>query len=82
MPLKYKIDILAALIAAGYNTTRIRKEQLLSQSTLQKIRNKEPLAWKNIETICKLLNCQPGDIMEYVGDEDETIKRDTTKAEG
>ncbi len=70
MPLEYKIDILAALKAAGYNTNRIRKEQLLSQSTLQKLRNKEPLAWKNIETICKLLNCQPGDIMEYIPEEE------------
>ena len=71
MPLEYKIDILTALKTAGYNTNRIRKEQLLSQSTLQKLRNKEPLAWKNIETICKLLSCQPGDIMEYIPEEKE-----------
>lgn len=71
MPIKYKIDVLSALKQAGYNTNRIRNEQLLSQSTLQKLRKKEPLAWKNIETICKLLGCQPGDIMEYVDDEEK-----------
>lgn len=65
MPLKYKLDIISALKVAGYSTYRIRKEGLLSQSTLQKLRNGEGVSWDNIETICELLNCQPGDILEY-----------------
>ena len=66
MPLKFKIDVLLALKDAGYNTNRIRRENLLSQSTLQKLRDGGQLSWSNIEAICKLLNYQPGDIMEYV----------------
>ena len=69
MPLKFKINIMDALKAKGYNSNRIRQEALLSQSTLQKLRNGGQLSWSNIETLCKLLNCQPGDIMEYVDDE-------------
>lgn len=69
MPLQYKIDILATLKEAGYTTYKIRKEKLLSESTVQKFRNHQPVAWENIETVCKLLNCQPGDILEYVDDE-------------
>lgn len=65
MPLKYKIDVLAALISAGFSTYRLQKDKLLSQSTIQKLRDKEPISWANIEKICKLLNCQPGDILEY-----------------
>ena len=38
MPLRFKVNILEALKQAGYNTTRIRQEALLSQSTLQKLR--------------------------------------------
>lgn len=68
MPLKYKIDVLAALKVAGYTTYRIRKEKLLSESTVQKLRSGAPLAWENIATICKLLDCQPGDILEYEED--------------
>lgn len=68
MALHYKIDVLGALKAAGYNTTKIRKDQLLSESTLQKLRTGEGVAWKNIETICRLLECQPGDFMEYTKD--------------
>lgn len=66
MPLQYKIDILAALKDKGYNTNRIRNENLLSQSTLQKFRNKQGISWENIEVLCKLLECQPGDLFEYV----------------
>jgi len=67
MPMKFKIDVLAALKEKGYNTNRIRTEKLLSQSTLQKFRNNEGVSWENIETLCKLLECQPGDLLEYTG---------------
>ena len=69
MALKYKIDVLSALKAAGYNSTRIRKEKIMGQATLQQLRNNELVSWNNIETLCKLLNMQIGDIIEYVPDE-------------
>lgn len=66
MPLRYKINILAALKETGYNTNRIRTEGLFSQSTLQKLREGKGLSWENIERLCALLECQPGDLIEYV----------------
>lgn len=66
MPIKYKIDVIAALKAAGYSTYKIRKEKIISQSTLQKFRNGEIVNADNMALICKLLKCQPGDIIEYV----------------
>lgn len=65
MALKYKFDVLQALKTAGFNTNRIRKEKLFSESTLQKFRSGEMVHTSNIDTICRLLNCQPGDILEY-----------------
>lgn len=65
MPLEYKIDILTKLKETGYNTTRMRKEKLLSEGVIQALREKKPIAWTNIERICKMLKCQPGDILEY-----------------
>ncbi len=65
MPLRYETDVLAALKEKGYNTNRIRTEGLLSQSTLQKFRNQQGVSWENIETLCALLQCQPGDLIEY-----------------
>ena len=66
MPLVYKIDVLNALKEKGYNTNKIRTEGLLSQSTLQKFRNKQGVSWENLETLCRLLECQPADLMVYV----------------
>lgn len=70
MPLRYKVDILALLKERGYNTNRIRTEGLLSQSTLQKFRNGQGVSWENLETLCTLLDCQPGDLVEYVKEAD------------
>lgn len=66
MPLQYKIDVIRALKDAGYNSTIIRKDNLLAQSTLTKLRKGEGISWDNLQTICDLLQCQPGDIIEYV----------------
>ena len=65
MPLIYKIDVLAALKEKGYNTTRLRKEKLLAESTIQKLRNRQPINWSNIAQICKLLDCQPSDFLHH-----------------
>ena len=73
MPLQYKVDVLAMLKEKGYNTNRIRTEGLLSQSTLQKFRNKQGVSWENIETLCDLLECQPGDLIEYVKESAEGV---------
>ena len=71
MPLQYRVDVLAALKAKGYTTYQIRKEKLLSEYTVQKLRAGAGISWENIETLCRLLDCQPGDILEYVPDADE-----------
>ncbi len=70
MPLQFKIDILEALKNKGYSSYTLRKENILSQSTLQKLREGKGLSWENIERLCTLLDCQPGDIMEYVKPEE------------
>ena len=66
MPIRYKFDILAALKEKGYSSTRIRKERLMGQATLTQLRRGDLVSWMNIETICRLLQCQPGDLLEYV----------------
>ena len=71
MPMKYKFNVIAALREKGYKSTRIKKEKILSESTMQKFRTGEMVSTDNIERLCKLLGCQPGDIIEYVPDEEE-----------
>lgn len=62
------ISILELLKAAGFNTTRIRKEALLGQSTLQKLRQGVLPSWHELDVICDLLHMQPGDLIERVPD--------------
>ena len=71
MSIIYKFNILSALKEHGYTTTRIRQEKIMSESTLQKFRNGELVSLDNIDRLCKILDCQPGDIMEYIPDENE-----------
>lgn len=71
MALRYKFNILEKLKAAGYNTSRLRRDRLLSESTLQKFRTGQIISSDNLDNLCKLLECQPGDILEYVPDNEE-----------
>ena len=66
MPIVYKIDILAKLKEAGYNTNKIRKEKIMGEAMLQKIREGQKVSWATMETLCELLNCQPADLIEYI----------------
>ena len=69
MAIHYTINVLDELKNKGFTTYRIRKEKLLSEGTIQKFRNNDTnVTLGNIEILCKLLNCQPSDIMEYVPD--------------
>lgn len=66
MPIVYKVDILAALKEAGYNTNRLRKEKLLSEGVIQALRESKYISLQNVSKLCELLNCQPGDLLGYI----------------
>ncbi len=66
MPIIYKFDVLQALKEHGYNTNRLRKEKLLAEGVLQALREGRAISFVNLEKLCDLLECQPGDLLEYV----------------
>lgn len=68
MPIRYKIDILAALKEAGYSSYKLRQMKIFGERNIQKIREGEIVNADNLAKICELLHCQPGDLMEYVGE--------------
>ena len=62
--IKYKINIIEALKKKGFNTTKLRNEKLLNETTLTKIRNKETtLTLNSIDKICTMLECDISDIL-------------------
>lgn len=67
----YKFNILEALKKAGYNTNTIRKEKIFSEGVLQDFRTGKICSPKTLDTLCRLLNKQPGSILRYVPDKAE-----------
>lgn len=65
MPIKYKVDILAELKKAGFSTYKLRQEKIFGERNIQKIRSGEIVSSDNLAKLCKILHCQPGDILEY-----------------
>lgn len=43
MSLWYKIDVLVALKDAGYNTTKLRNEKILSEGVLTSLHHEDPI---------------------------------------
>ncbi len=71
MPIKYD-KLLALLTEKGYTSYRIRKENIIGQGTLTAIKNGTGgLDHRSIAKLCHILECQPGDLMEYVEDTPE-----------
>lgn len=66
--LKYKIDVLKVLKNKGYNTNHIRKNKIFTEAQLQNIRNDHLLTHDAFDKLCRLLECQPGDLLEWVPD--------------
>lgn len=72
MPVVYKLDVLAALKAQGYSTYRLRKEKLLAEGVLQSFRTGGMVSLDNIARVCALLDCQPGDLLAYVPEAEDS----------
>lgn len=79
--LTYKTDIIQRLKEAGYNTSRIRKEKLISENALQQIREGEMVAIKTLTKLCELLDAQPGDLIGYDNGNDKIRKTITLDVE-
>lgn len=55
----------------GVTSYTLKKYNIVGQSAWQKIQNNGNLDMRSIDALCKYLNCQPGDLLEYVPDEPE-----------
>lgn len=62
---EYKINVIEKLKEAGYNSTIILKDNVLSQSAMQKLRKGEIVGIKTLDQLCGLLELQPSDIIVY-----------------
>jgi len=63
MPISYQ-RALDKMREKGLTTYRIRKENFMAQSTLQKLRDGRYVTTEVIEKLCLALDCTPNDLME------------------
>ncbi|MBR6766579.1 MAG: helix-turn-helix transcriptional regulator [Clostridia bacterium] len=72
--LKKLLDVLKA---SNIPVSRLKREGIIGGASydilMRSIRGEGPsegITLKSINALCKYLNCQPGDIMEYIPDEE------------
>lgn len=70
MPISYQklLKILEERKISSYVITK--KDRVIGQATWKKINEGGHIDTRTIEALCKYLNCQPGDILEYIPDQE------------
>lgn len=53
----------------GFTTYTLRVKHEMSNSTVQRLRKNMPVSTNTIDILCKILDCGPCDIIEYLPDE-------------
>lgn len=71
MPISYG-KLLGMFKEKGITSYTIKKEKIIGQATWKNIHDGKHIDTRTIESLCKYLNVQPGDILEYVPDEEQT----------
>lgn len=62
--------LFALMKTKGLTTYRIRKENIISQSALTALNKGNNVTLETIDRLCRALDCQPGDLLEYKPDAD------------
>ena len=63
--IEYKINILCALKNKGYTSYKLRKDGILSESTISKLRQNKMISLKELDKICNLLSVDLFDLITY-----------------
>ena len=68
MPVRFK-KLFDLLESKGLTMYSLRKDKVIGTATIEKMRKGEGhVDTRSIESLCRYLGCQPGDIMEYTDD--------------
>lgn len=75
MPIVVNLDVMMAKRKISLNELSERVDLTLSNLSILKTGKAKAIRFSTLDAICKALDCQPGDILEYVNDEISSTKR-------
>lgn len=66
MPIIVNLDVMMAKRKMSLNELSEKVDLTLSNLSILKTGKAKAVRFSTLEAICKVLNCQPGDILEFV----------------
>lgn len=66
MPIIINIDVMMAKRKMSLNELSEKVDLTLSNLSILKTGKAKAIRFSTLEAICKALNCQPGDILEFI----------------
>ncbi len=75
MPIIVNLDVMMAKRKISLNELSERVDLTLSNLSILKTGKAKAIRFSTLDAICKALDCQPGDILEHVYDEQKTTNR-------
>ena len=75
MPIIVNLDVMMARRKMSLNELSETVGLTLSNLSILKTGKAKAIRFNTLEAICKVLNCQPGDILEYADNEANTTVR-------
>ena len=75
MPIIVNLDVMMAKRKISLNELSERVDLTLSNLSILKTGKAKAIRFSTLAAICKALDCQPGDILEYVNNQERTISR-------
>ena len=62
-----------ALRASSESTYTLINRHRISSSTIDKLRKNKPITTTTLNDLCRILGCQPEDILEYIPSENDQM---------
>lgn len=75
MPIVVNLDVMMAKRKISLNELSERVDLTLSNLSILKTGKAKAIRFSTLEAICRALECQPGDILEYANDDKRTTNR-------
>lgn len=75
MPILINLDVIMAQRKMSLTELAEKLDITLANISILKTGKAKAIRFSTLESICKVLKCQPGDILEYVDKSDERWKK-------